>query len=99
MVTGAGSGIGAASATALVDAGWGVVLVGRRVEFRWVKGHSGDPMNDLVDHNRDRIRLRSQGCPAAHASSTGTSTQTHAGPVSATPAASTAIATNSAGAQ
>ena len=20
-----------------------------RVEFRWVKGHSGDPMNDLVD--------------------------------------------------
>jgi len=19
------------------------------VEFRWVKGHSGDPMNDLVD--------------------------------------------------
>jgi ribonuclease HI len=21
----------------------------RRPEFRWVKGHSGDPMNDLVD--------------------------------------------------
>ncbi len=22
---------------------------GRRVDFRWVKGHSGDPWNDLVD--------------------------------------------------
>jgi NAD(P)-dependent dehydrogenase (short-subunit alcohol dehydrogenase family) len=32
VVTGAGSGIGAASATALVDAGWRVVLAGRRVE-------------------------------------------------------------------
>jgi NADP-dependent 3-hydroxy acid dehydrogenase YdfG len=30
VVTGAGSGIGAASATALVDAGWRVVLAGRR---------------------------------------------------------------------
>jgi NAD(P)-dependent dehydrogenase (short-subunit alcohol dehydrogenase family) len=32
VVTGAGSGIGAASATALVDAGWRVVLAGRRAE-------------------------------------------------------------------
>jgi NAD(P)-dependent dehydrogenase (short-subunit alcohol dehydrogenase family) len=32
VVTGAGSGIGEASATALVDAGWSVVLVGRRAE-------------------------------------------------------------------
>ncbi|MGC8463965.1 MAG: ribonuclease H family protein [Acidimicrobiales bacterium] len=26
-----------------------VVDSGRTVEFTWVKGHSGDPMNDLVD--------------------------------------------------
>ena len=32
VVTGAGSGIGAASATALVDAGWRVMLAGRRPE-------------------------------------------------------------------
>jgi NAD(P)-dependent dehydrogenase (short-subunit alcohol dehydrogenase family) len=32
VVTGAGSGIGTASATALVDAGWRVVLAGRRPE-------------------------------------------------------------------
>ncbi len=32
VVTGAGSGIGAAAATALVDAGWQVVLAGRRAE-------------------------------------------------------------------
>ncbi|SDR70299.1 NADP-dependent 3-hydroxy acid dehydrogenase YdfG [Friedmanniella luteola] len=32
VVTGAGSGIGAATATALVDAGWRVVLAGRRPE-------------------------------------------------------------------
>jgi NADP-dependent 3-hydroxy acid dehydrogenase YdfG len=32
VVTGAGSGIGAATATALVDAGWRVVLAGRRAE-------------------------------------------------------------------
>jgi ribonuclease HI len=25
------------------------LAVARAVEFRWVKGHSGDPMNDLVD--------------------------------------------------
>ncbi len=25
------------------------LVVARRPEFRWVKGHSGDPMNDLVD--------------------------------------------------
>jgi ribonuclease HI len=25
------------------------VLARRDVRFRWVKGHSGDPMNDLVD--------------------------------------------------
>jgi len=25
------------------------LYVARRPEFRWVKGHSGDPMNDLVD--------------------------------------------------
>lgn len=24
-------------------------VLGRQVIFRWVKGHSGDPMNDLVD--------------------------------------------------
>lgn len=30
----------------------------RRPEFRWVKGHSGDPMNDLVD------RLAVQAIPS-----------------------------------
>jgi NADP-dependent 3-hydroxy acid dehydrogenase YdfG len=45
VVTGAGSGIGAASATALVDAGWRVVLAGRRAE----------PLTELVATRPDRM--------------------------------------------
>jgi NAD(P)-dependent dehydrogenase (short-subunit alcohol dehydrogenase family) len=45
VVTGAGSGIGAASATALVDAGWRVVLAGRRAE----------PLAELVSTRPDRM--------------------------------------------
>jgi NADP-dependent 3-hydroxy acid dehydrogenase YdfG len=45
VVTGAGSGIGAASATALVDAGWRVVLAGRRAE----------PLAELASTRPDRM--------------------------------------------
>ncbi|MBV9660280.1 MAG: ribonuclease HI [Acidimicrobiales bacterium] len=32
-----------------------------RVTFRWVKGHGGDPMNDLVDRMAVEAALRQQG--------------------------------------
>ena len=42
-----------------------ITLVNERgdVSFRWVKGHSGDPMNDLVDALAVE-QSRSQACPA-----------------------------------
>jgi ribonuclease HI len=36
----------------------------RKISFRWVKGHSGDPMNDLVDRlalEAARTQRRRQG--------------------------------------
>ena len=45
VVTGAGSGIGAATATALVDAGWRVVLAGRR----------GDALEEVAASRPDRL--------------------------------------------
>jgi ribonuclease HI len=32
-----------------------------RITFRWVKGHSGDPMNDLVDQLAVEAAARQQG--------------------------------------
>jgi ribonuclease HI len=33
----------------------------KRVDFRWVKGHSGDPMNDLVDRLAVEAALTQRG--------------------------------------
>lgn len=33
----------------------------RKVSFRWVKGHSGDPMNDFVDELAVEASLRQEG--------------------------------------
>jgi ribonuclease HI len=33
----------------------------REIAFRWVKGHSGDPMNDLVDQLAVEARRTQQG--------------------------------------
>ncbi len=35
--------------------------VGRAVTFTWVKGHSGDPMNDLVDRLATRAADEQRG--------------------------------------
>jgi ribonuclease HI len=33
----------------------------RGITFRWVKGHSGDPMNELVDQLAGEARRTQQG--------------------------------------
>jgi NAD(P)-dependent dehydrogenase (short-subunit alcohol dehydrogenase family) len=48
LVTGAGSGIGKASATRLLEDGWRVVFAGRRLEpLREAIGAAGDPFGDI----------------------------------------------------
>jgi NAD(P)-dependent dehydrogenase (short-subunit alcohol dehydrogenase family) len=48
LVTGAGSGIGKASAIRLLDDGWRVVFAGRRLEpLREAIGAAGDPFGDI----------------------------------------------------
>jgi NAD(P)-dependent dehydrogenase (short-subunit alcohol dehydrogenase family) len=50
IVTGAGSGIGAASAAALVADGWRVVYAGRRIDtLRAAIAAAGDPWDDIDD--------------------------------------------------
>ena len=51
VVTGAGSGIGAAAATALADAGWRVVLAGRRAET--LDGGRRDPARPAAPRGAD----------------------------------------------
>ena len=48
VVTGAGSGIGRATAVALLDAGWAVALAGRRVEALQQTAAAGAPGASLV---------------------------------------------------
>lgn len=60
VVTGAGSGIGAASATALVDAGWRVVLAGRRAEpLTALAGTRPDRMHPVPTDVADEDSVRS----------------------------------------
>ena len=50
IVTGAGSGIGRAAATALLHAGWRVVFCGRRIEtLQAAIAAAGDPFGDIAE--------------------------------------------------
>jgi NAD(P)-dependent dehydrogenase (short-subunit alcohol dehydrogenase family) len=60
VVTGAGSGIGAATAVALADAGWRVVLAGRRAEPLARVAATGEPdrMEPVVTDVTDEVSVR-----------------------------------------
>jgi NAD(P)-dependent dehydrogenase (short-subunit alcohol dehydrogenase family) len=58
IVTGAGSGIGKAAATALLNDGWHVALLGRRIE----------PLNEVAQDPRNAGRAFAHSCDVADAS-------------------------------